>query len=219
MTTMLTAALDYAKRGIPVFPCRADNKRPITPNGFYDATTDAKQIKAWWKQYRNAMIGIPCGPASGLWVFDADVDPDKGLDGPEELKGLIAKHGPLPATLASATPRGGTHYFFKWNGADIRNSTSKIAPGLDVRGDGGYVIVPPSVRADGAPYSWRVNFDCPIAEAPTWLLNLIAASSPRNRSWAQRALETECAAVIAAAPGTRNAALNTAAFNLFQLVA
>jgi hypothetical protein len=218
-TQMLAAALSYAAKGIPVFPCRTDNKSPITSNGFYDATTDAKQITAWWKQYPNAMIGVRCGPASGLWVFDADVDPSKGLDGPKELEGLVAKHGPLPATPASATPRGGTHYFFKWNGGDIRNSNSRLAPGLDVRGDGGYVIVPPSMRADGMPYSWKIDLECPIAAAPTWLLNLIIASSPRNKSWAQKALQTECAAVTAASPGTRNDRLNTAAFNLFQLVA
>src|SRR5262245_21680318 len=191
MADMLAAALDYASRGIRVFPCRADNKSPITKNGFYDATTDVKQIKDWWRHYPDAMIGVRCGPASGLWVFDADIDPDKGFDGPKELEGLIAKHGPLPPTPTSVTPRGGTHYFFRWNGIYIRNSTSKIAPGLDLRGNGGYAIVPPSVRADGAPYNWRVDLDCPIAEAPTWLLNLIAASSPRNRSWAQKALETE----------------------------
>src|SRR5262245_57366753 len=116
MADMLAAALDYAKKGIPVFPCRADNKKPLTKNGFYDATTDVNQIKAWWKQYPDAMIGVPTGPKSELWGIDADINRDKGLDGPKELEGLIAKHGPLPPTPTSITPRGGVHHLFRWNG-------------------------------------------------------------------------------------------------------
>src|SRR6516165_11217578 len=145
MADMLAAALSFVNRGLPVFPVSAKSKRPLTLRGFKDATTDEAQVRAWWTKRPKAMIGIPMGPRSKMWLFDVDVD----LDGPKELAQLTAQYGPLPETLTSSTPGGGSHFYFLWNGANIRNSASKIAPGLDVRGDGGYTIVPPSTRADG----------------------------------------------------------------------
>src|SRR5262245_44137832 len=110
MTKMLDAPLDCMKQDIPVFPCRNDDKSPLMPNGYRDATTDEKQIRLWWTQYPNAMIGMPTGEASGMWVLDLDVDSAKGLDGIREMEKLVAKNGPLPKTRSSKTPRGGTHY-------------------------------------------------------------------------------------------------------------
>jgi hypothetical protein len=216
MPKMLDAALAYAKQGIPVFPCRTDDKSPLTPNGFKDATTDEKQIRIWWTQYPSAMIGMPTGEASGYWVLDTDLDTSEGIDGPGELNKLIAKNSSLPTTRTSKTPRGGTHYFFKYT-VPIKNSQSKLAPDIDTRGDGGYVILPPSVTADGTFYCWSNDTD-PVAEAPLWLISQIL-NSPRSRAWARNALEKECATVAAAAPGTRKGVLNTASFNLFQIVA
>src|SRR5262245_56919751 len=220
MPKMLDAALDYARKGIPVFPCDPRTKRPLTPNGFKDATTDEKQITLWWKtQYPNTMIAMPTGAASGMLVLDTDVDAGKDIDGPKELTQLVTKNTPLPKTPTSETPRGGTHYFFAWTGNPIiKNSQGKLGRGLDIRGEGGYVALPPSVRSDGTPYRWTNGADFSCAKLPDWLIKLLTAS-PRNRAWAKNALEKECAAVAAAPPGTRNAALNRAAFNLFQLVA
>jgi hypothetical protein len=238
MVDMLAAALDLIlHRGIPVFPVNPDDKHPLTPNGFKDATVDEAQVRAWWMRWPNNMIGIPMGPRSGMWLFDADVDSAKGLDGPKELVQLTAQYGPLPETLASSTPRGGSHFYFRWNGVDIRNSVSKIAPGLDVRGDGGYAIVPPSTRTDGRAYTWRGNVTEPV-EAQRWLIDeaLRAAakpkraqqrstasptstSSPRDHAWALKALEIECTAVAGTPPGTRNHRLNVAAFSLGQIIA
>ena len=237
MADMLAAALDLIHRDIPVFPVNPDDKHPLTPNGFKDATTDEAQVRAWWTRWPNNMIGIPTGPRSGMWLFDADVDPIKGFDGPKELAQLTAQHGPLPGTLASTTPRGGSHFYFRWNGVDIRNSASKIAPGLDVRGDGGYAIVPPSTRTDGRAYAWCGSVSEP-ADAPQWLIDKAlqasakpkgarqqsttsptSTSSPRDHAWALKALEAECTAVAEAPPGTRNDALNRSAFNLGQIIA
>jgi hypothetical protein len=237
MADMLAAALDFIHRDIPVFPVNPDDKHPLTPNGFKDATVDEAQVRAWWIRWPNNMIGIPMGPRSGMWLFDADVDSAKGLDGPKELAQLTAQHGPLPETLASSTPRGGSHFHFFWNGVDIRNSVSKIAPGLDVRGDGGYAIVPPSTRTDGRAYTWCGSVSEP-AEAPQWLIDKAlhasakpkraqqqstaspaSTSSPRDHAWALKALEIECAAVAGTPPGTRNHRLNVAAFSLGQIIA
>ena len=153
--TQLEAALEYAQRAIPVFPCNPLDKKPLTKNGFKDATTDEQQIRAWWGQWPNALIGMPTGPRSGTWVLDVDVDSAKGTDGTIALAKLIAQHGVLPPTLTSITPRTGRHFLFTWDSAvEIRNSTSKVGPGIDVRGDGGYICLPPSPRADGVRYQW-----------------------------------------------------------------
>ena len=87
----------------------------------------------------------PTGPASGMWVVDLDLDPVKKIDGIATLAQLIAQHGEIPKTLMTITPRGGRHLIFSWdNKAKIRNSAGKIGPGIDVRGEGGYVCLPPS---------------------------------------------------------------------------
>ena len=238
---ILAAALDYAKRGIPVFPVMPTaKKKPFTTNGFYDATTDEKQIRAWWKQWPKAMIGAPTGEASGFWVLDPDVDPKKNLNGPAELDKLLAIHGPLPPTRGVITPRG-RHYHFRMNGADIRNSTSKIAPGIDVRGNGGYIVLPPSVRNNGAVYQWSGSIDDTLADAPDRLVELAreansktktrlpqpqpqprakgnGAGSSRDERWARKILEEECALIAAAPDGQRNDTLNARGYNLFSLV-
>ena len=217
--SILAAALDYANHGLPVFPVRPTDKRPFTANGFKNASTDESQIREWWKSYPKAMIGIATGPASKLWVLDVDIDPAKNLDGLATLAKLTAKHGPLPPTLSSKTPRGGKHFMFAWNGADIRNSTGHVGPGIDVRGAGGYVVFPPSKSARGGAYRWESNGVNQAAEAPVWLINL-AVKQPgnRNKAWARAALDRECDSVANAPANTRNNTLNIAAFNLFQIV-
>jgi hypothetical protein len=114
------------------------------------------------------------GPGSGVWVLDVD-----GEQGRTSLAEQEAGHGPLPATLASRTGRedGGEHRWFTWPvDFNIRNSASKLAPGLDVRGDGGYVVIPPSVHPSGADYHWAIP-EASIADAPDWLLKLVIAST------------------------------------------
>ena len=142
---MLAEALNLAKRGYPVFPCKPDpkSKKPLTPHGFKDATTDEEQIKKWWAKHPNAMIGMPTGRASGIDVLDIDLKPDEHVDGYrfmpnwESLSPWIAK-----------TPSDGAHIYFKSSGA-VTCSASDIAPGIDTKGEGGYVIVPPSHNAKG----------------------------------------------------------------------
>jgi hypothetical protein len=154
----LDVALEFARKGLPVFPCSPLDKKPLTPHGFKDATADEAQIRAWWGGWPNAMIAAPTGPASGVWALDPDVDPVKQLDGIAVLNQLVAQHGPLPQTLTSITPRGGKHLFFSWDpNVDIRNSESKVGPGIDVRGNGGYVILPPSRNGTGGAYQWDPN--------------------------------------------------------------
>jgi Bifunctional DNA primase/polymerase, N-terminal len=214
---MLDAALGYIRVCIPLFPCSPLDKKPLSPSGFKDATTDEVQVRSWWTQWPNAMIGIPTGPKGGVWALDTDKDPVRQLDGEVELAKLEARYSTLAKTRTSITPRGGKHRLFLWDDhADIRNSVSKIGPGIDVRGAGGYICVPPSQTANGGSYCWE-DVKVPPAPAPTWLIAL--AKTKRMSVRARAALDNECKKVAAAQPGTRNSALNTAAFNLFQLVA
>jgi hypothetical protein len=93
----------------------------------------------------------------------------------------------------------------------------QIGPGIDVRGNGGYICLPPSRNATGGEYRWDPDSATQSAWAPPWLVTL--AKATKAKAWAKAALERECKAVASAQPGTRNSALNTAAFNLFQIVA
>jgi hypothetical protein len=215
--TELEAALEYARCGFPVFPCNPLDKKPLTSNGFKDATKDEAQIRAWWGRWPNAMIGVPTGAASGMWVVDLDLDPAKKIDGKATLDHLITQHGPLPPTLVTITPRGGQHLIWTWDpNVEVRNSAGRIGPGIDVRGNGGYVCWPPSRNANGGEYCWEQNGVNQAAPAPGWLITL---ARKKIRAWARAALDYECKAVAAAQPGTRNSTLNTAAFNLYQIVA
>src|SRR5262249_37236103 len=216
--TVPEAALDYVRCGIPVFPCNPIDKKPLTPNGFKDATRDEAQILAWWQQYPNAMISAPTGPASGMWAIDLDFDPAKKIDGRATLDQLIAQHTALPSTWVTLTPRAGRHLIFAWDSnVEIRNSAGKIGPGIDVRGNGGYLCLPPSKNATSGTYQWEPGGPQIAALAPPWLVAL--AKAKKASAYARAALDRECKNVTTAQPGTRNSALNTAAFNLFQLVA
>jgi hypothetical protein len=164
------------------------------------------------------MIGAPTGPRSGMWVVDLDLDPVRKIDGRATFQQLLAQHGPIADTLKTITPRGGEHLVFSWDpSVDIRNSTSKIGPGIDVRGDGGYICLPPSKSSAGGEYRWVQNNAAQAIPAPLWLITL--AKATKAKAWAKAALERECKAVAAAQPNTRNNTLNIAAFNLFQIVA
>ena len=144
---MLTAALEYAEDGWPVFPVRHD-KTPYTPNGVLDATTDRKKIRKWWEKYPGANIAVNCGEA-GLLVLD--YDPGSDIDNTR------AAVGDLPDTqLVARTPRGGAHHYYELDESDppVSISSGRIAPHVDVRSFHGYVLLPPSRTADGE-YTWE----------------------------------------------------------------
>ena len=114
------------------------------------------------------MIGIATGPASGMWVLDPDVELEKGKDGEKTLATITETAGvEIPPTMTVRTPRGGRHIWFKWDPAHpVGCSDSALGPNLDTRGEGGYAILPPSVRSDGRAYRWEREhglYACPPA--------------------------------------------------------
>src|SRR6266852_2061475 len=138
----LDAALAYPERGIAVFPCQPGGKKPLTPNGFKDATTDRAAIEAWWRKYPDANIGAPV--RRGEIVID--VDPKHG--GNESLATLEQTYGSLPRTRTIQTGSGGCHYSFSHADPDARWK-KELAPGIDLKvGGTGYVILPPSHTGD-----------------------------------------------------------------------
>ena len=173
---MMRSALTYAGKGLHVFPCLPHDKRPATANGVKAATADPDMIRRLWQQLPDANIGIATGTPSGIFVVDVD-----GIDAEAELRKLEAQHGTLPASVEAITARG-RHIYFRMPATDVRNSTGKIAAGVDVRGTGGFVIAPPSVHPSGRRYTWSVDSASAIAEAPAWLLAKIAPSNGNGKS-------------------------------------
>lgn len=195
---LLPAALAYVNRlRWPVFPvhgvidgrctcgkadCSRPGKHPIgalAPRGLLDATADPAKVGEWWRAAPYANIGVPTGAASGLAVLDVDVHKG-GFDGFHELQ---RERGRLPETVMAITGSGGYHYLFAHpgNGVKIKNSVRSLGEGLDVRGDGGYIIVAPSSHISGRRYEWEASSrpsEVPLAPLPDWLLSLIA-DSPR----------------------------------------
>lgn len=149
------AAIEYAtKYKWAVFPVSEKTKKPLTPHGCKDAKKAVGPIKAWWRKWPNASVGIATGSISGLIVIDLDIDEDKGIDGYQSLKAWERVHGELPETVQAITGRGGSHLYYAYSGTDIKNRAG-ILEGVDVRGEGGYIIAPPSVHPNGTEYQWE----------------------------------------------------------------
>jgi len=184
----LTSALWYANLGWPVFPvhsvvegvctcrdgrdCGDPGKHPRTRHGFKDATTDPTKIKRWWRQWPDANVGIATGSESGLVVID--VDPDKGGD--ESLRLAQDRLGILPEGPISKTGGGGRHLLLAHPGGRVPNRIG-LADGLDVRGDGGYIVAPRSAHESGNRYEWEVlPTAVPLPDIPLPWLDWILGS-------------------------------------------
>nr|WP_319513707.1 phage/plasmid primase, P4 family [uncultured Cohaesibacter sp.] len=249
----LGLAMDLIDRGFVVFPANPKTKRPLVKEWDKVASGALEDMSDWWKQFPKAMVAAPMGFASGLWVLDLDAKKDEETGEIIELDDLISAIEEeigerLPDTMVAETPRGGRHYYFKMpaDGREVRNR-NPLMPNIDVRGEGGYVIVPPSLRADGTQYRWVL--DVPPVEASEALLALVlggrtgnedekplsaqltdqarqrgafesslAAEGERLRKYALSALDLECQSVARCSKGGRNKQLFVSAAALGSLV-
>ena len=201
--TNLESALAHVAAGRPVFPCDGERKRPVVQGGFKSASTDEAKIRTWF-QNPSYIPGMPVGAKTmgGCWVLDIDVK--HNAPGEESFSALINTFGPLPHTVQAITCSGGQHLYFRHPGPRllVRNRQHRLGhgnetwglngypevpfalantgeieiPGIDVRGDGGYVILPGAVMIDGRTYTWAPGCSpeqVQIAEAPPWLLALV----------------------------------------------
>jgi putative DNA primase/helicase len=192
--------------------CSSPGKHPRTRNGLKDAATHRKQIEAWWSKWPDANVGVRTGALSNLVVLDIDLK----SKGQESLDRLEAEHGPLPPTVTALTGGGGRHVLFAHPGVEARNSAGKLGSGVDVRGDGGYIVAPPSRHASGRCYAWQTNQapgDLPLAEVPGWMLTQLQAPSrqPPGRSTGNLATLLDEEPIV---EGQRNDALTSIAGRL-----
>ncbi|WP_310964113.1 bifunctional DNA primase/polymerase [Nocardioides terrisoli] len=153
--SLAAAALRYANLGIPVFPCVPGGKQPLTPNGFHDATSSARAVRAWWERHPSANIGLPTGARTGVVVVDVDVRPGgSGFLAFERARseGIGEQWGCLVRT-----PSGGVHAYYPMDADREQRSWQVPSAHVDFRGDGGYVIAPPShIEIDGTTRTYDV---------------------------------------------------------------
>jgi hypothetical protein len=161
--------------------CGNPGKHPVPSNGLKAATRDPRQINLLFRPGHN--LAIATGEASGFWALDID-----GAAGEASLAALEAEHGQLPQTLVHFTGKG-KHLFFLWKDP-VKNSVRQLGDGLDVRGDGGYIVAAPSVHASGAQYRFA-DAAAPIAEAPAWLAGLVAKKATPPTAPVERYVEPE----------------------------
>ena len=240
--SLLDAALAYAAIGWAVLPvvgvsagrcgcgksCGSPGKHPISRHGVHDASTDAVLIREWWRRSPKANVGIATGAASGLVVVDLDLP----RGGRESLRALVAAGRELPRTLRSYTGGRGLHLFYAQpSGMRVANAVGRLGgigdplPGIDLRGDGGYVVAPPSLHVSGIRYRWDRRRIVPL---PPWALTPARAMRPQVAErrgvsagatpYGSAALTAQLEGVRGLTPGRRNDGLNRAAFSLGRLV-
>ena len=243
MSDLREAALGYAHRGWRVFPlhgivngtctcgrseCSSAGKHPLVRRGLYEATTDPKQIESWWRRWRSANVGIATGAVCGIVVIDVDLPTAFG-----SLGRLI--EADLPRTLTGFTGGGGVHLVYSSNDEGLGNSAGRLPGlegelvGIDLRGNGGYIVAPPSVHRSGGHYEW-LDANRAVARAPEWLKQpervYVAVDDVADTTfdgdgtaYGLAVLSDELDRVRAAQVGTRNHELNRTAFVLARLVA
>jgi hypothetical protein len=203
-----TAALTLASMGLHCFPC-AGSKRPTCPHGFQDATNDLQGVRDLWARYPGPLTGVRTGLESRFDVLDVDPKHREAIDW------FKAHCGRFPKTRIHSTRSGGIHLLFR-HAAGLRCSGSRIARGVDVRADGGYIIWWPAL---GLP----LMLDAPLADWPQWLLEI---SMPASQPMAQRVVVPDSCAlsqivrrVARAHEGERNAITFWSACRAGEMVA
>ena len=200
MTTQLvndhgSYAKQYASQGWAVLPihtitdglctcgrseCGSPGKHPLTPNGLTDATKDQAVISSWWKQWPNANIGVRTGQVSGIIAVDLDIkNSDSGGNGVTNWYDLEDIHGRVD-TMTARTGSGGQHWIYKLpDNVEVRNDAgTKLGAGIDIRGDGGYIVVAPSLHISGDTYEW--DDETPPTLAPEWLIKQCTTQIPKK---------------------------------------
>lgn len=181
-------------------------------------------MASWWRRWKYANVGLLTGSTAGLVVVDLD-----GEEGCRTFLELQQRHGSCPETRWVRTGSGGWHAYFAHPGGAMGNTARKLGPGVDTRGDQGYVVAPPSNHISGKRYVWANNEK--VAPLPGWLLDLLRpqVAQPRqplprlvgdfgSDSYAQAALRREAEIVRTTAAGSRNHVLNCAAFSIGTLI-
>jgi hypothetical protein len=224
--TSLDCALDYAERGWLVSPwaTRRNRKFPLTGHGHLDATTDRTIIEQWWARWPDGIPAIATGEPSGVVALDIDIRPDgSGFDSLEDLGIMFHPEGPT-----THTPQGGCAVLFRWPGCFVKTCSSELGPHLDIRGDGGSVLLPP-----GPERFWDQHLgpDTPLAPMPEWMViaepELPSEPAPSQRPtrpqhlsrYGEAALDAAVKAIVGASAGQQRDTLNREIYSIARLVA
>jgi hypothetical protein len=192
MNELEIAALEYVERGWMVFPvhtptesggcscsnveCESIGKHPRTQRGLNDASRNPQDINEWWKRWPDANIGIVTGQEHGLVVVDIDLP---GIENWRDLQDINS----AVDTLTVSTGSGGEHYYFQTNGTKYRSTASQIDTGIDTKGEGGYVVAPPSLHASGDNYEWLDdNRLRALSDLPEWLESKMPIFDPPTKT-------------------------------------
>lgn len=227
MNASLKAAIAYSQQlNWAVFPlhsivngqctcgkkCSSPGKHPRTANGLKAATTDAAIIEEWFSKWPDSNIGIATGEISGFFVIDIDRHKTNGFEAWEQL---IDHFGKRPETVEAITGGDGAHLLFKYH-EGIGNRTD-LLPGIDVRGQGGFIVAAPSNHQSGKVYTWELSshpLEIEVAEAPDWLLNLVTRKPTEAP---QKQPKSHWADIMSGvSEGGRNAAATSLAGYLFR---
>jgi hypothetical protein len=211
--TLVRTALILAEQGLPCFPC-LDSKSPACPGGFKAATKNLSQIEGLWKKYPGTLIGIPTGNISGFDVLD--IDPRHGGD-----KWLNENLEFITPTRVHETRSGGKHLLFLQH-EGLRSSAGKLASGVDIRADGGYIIWWPA-------FGFKVGHGDFLSPWPHWILaQLLNTKSDKSShqvtlrepssAYIKAALNNALIVVASASEGSRNDILNSQTFTLLRFV-
>jgi hypothetical protein len=175
----LAAALHYLARGWSIVPLRPRDKKPfIRWEQFQGAFPSEADVFGWLQRWPDANVGIVTGSISKLIVLD--IDPKHGGD--DSLEHLVRRFGPIAATVEARTGGGGRHLYFEYPGYPVRNRVG-FRQGIDLRGEGGYVVAPPSVHPSGERYTWLPGHspeERRLAPLPGWLVTATSASGSRR---------------------------------------
>lgn len=231
---MIDAALKFAYAGHPLIPCHdirrdgrcscgkscdSPGKHPRLQHGLLDASADPAVIAGWWRKWPAANVGLTTGSAAGLIVVDLD-----GEEGIEAFEQLQRDHEALPPTRWVRTGGGGRHAYLRHPGVAVKTCAGLLAPHVDVRGDGGYVVAPPSNHVSGRCYEWANAGRA--APCPEWLVDLLRPPPPRpprrpsrgQQPASDRRLAGLVQTVATAPIGQRNSCLNWASYQAREIV-
>ena len=223
MIGALEAALGYAARGWPVSPwgTRGNRKFALTGHGHLDATTDRGILEQWWTRWPGAIPAVATGEPSGVVALDIDIRPAaSGFDSLGELG--IAAHPEGPTTH---TPQGGCAVLFRWPGYFVKTCSGELAPHLDIRGDGGSLILPPG---PGRFWDPHLGPDTPLPAMPEWMRIVEPESQPLSQDaaplrpqrlsrFAEAALDAAVKAITSAPDGQQRDTLNREVYSIAGL--
>jgi hypothetical protein len=216
----ISAVLDLARRFGPIWAQTPQKTGYSGTNGSKDATHDEAIIRRWWKEHPEAVPALMTGEVSGTVALDVDVK--NGRNGVDTLDLLGVPLHPLTPT--AHTPSGGLHLLFRWPGRRVPSSVDKLGPGLEVKGDGSWITLPPG---PGRFWDSHLGPDTPLAPMPEWMIvrepqqkraEARPSRSIRLTRYAEAALDGAVKAIVSAPEGQQHATLNRECYGIGQLV-